>query len=98
MQIGADCTICLLSLQSIQNKEDMETISARDFRSNQGKFLAAALSGESVTLKSRYGKFRIIPVTEAEEDLEREIRMSCAEVKEHMDGKMTLPLAKDVIF
>ena len=39
-------------------------ISIRDFRSNQGKYLGLAASGESVILTSRAGSFKIVPVTE----------------------------------
>jgi len=42
----------------------MTLISIRDFRSNQGKYLELAASGESVILTSRSGNFKIIPVTE----------------------------------
>ena len=42
----------------------MTVISIRDFRSNQGKYLALAASGESVILTSRAGSFKIVPVSE----------------------------------
>jgi len=42
----------------------MTLISIRDFRSNQGKYLRLAASGESVILTSRSGNFKIVPVTE----------------------------------
>ena len=42
----------------------MTLISIRDFRSNQGKYLALAARGESVILTSRSGNFKIVPVTE----------------------------------
>ena len=42
----------------------MQVVSAREFRANQGKFLTAAKSGQSVLLTSRYGTFKITPVTE----------------------------------
>lgn len=40
----------------------MTVISVRDFRSNQSKYLALASQGEHVVLKSRVGRFRIVPV------------------------------------
>lgn len=45
----------------------MQVVSAREFRANQGKFLNAAINGQSVLLKSRFGVFKISPV--AEEDM-----------------------------
>jgi len=42
----------------------MTLISTRDFRSNQGKYLDLAASGESVILTSRHGNFKIVPVSE----------------------------------
>ena len=44
--------------------ENMTVISIRDFRSNQGKYLGLAASGESVILTSRAGSFKIVPVSE----------------------------------
>lgn len=35
----------------------MQVVTAREFRANQGKFLNAAKSGQSVLLTSRYGNF-----------------------------------------
>jgi len=42
----------------------MTLVSIRDFRSNQGKYLGLAASGESVILISRRGAFKIVPVSE----------------------------------
>lgn len=43
----------------------MITISARDFRANQGKYLKKAIDGSDLILSTRdYGFFRIVPVTE----------------------------------
>lgn len=44
----------------------MQIVSAREFRSNQGKFLSAAKNGELVILVSRYGKFKITPLGDKE--------------------------------
>lgn len=76
----------------------MEIVSARDFRCNQGKYLTAARAGQSLLLTSRYGNFKITPVSEKDEIVERDIRMSCSEVKAHIEGKIELPRAKDIIF
>lgn len=76
----------------------MEIVTAREFRSNQGKFLTAARSGQSVVLTSRYGNFKITPITEEDEIVKKDIRAASAEVKAHIEGHIQLPLAKDIIF
>ncbi len=76
----------------------MEIVSAREFRSNQGKFLSAARAGESVVLISRYGNFKITPVTDADEIVERDIRAAYAEAQSHIYGRIQLPSAKDLTF
>lgn len=76
----------------------MEIVSAREFRSKQGKFLTAAKLGKSVMLTSRYGNFKIVPISDTDEIVERDIRTALAEVKAHIEGKTELPLAKDVVF
>ena len=76
----------------------MEIVSAREFRSNQGKFLNAAKSGQSVVLTSRYGNFKITPISDEDEIIKRDIFASCAEVKAHVEGNLDLPLAKDIVF
>lgn len=64
----------------------MQIISAREFRSNQGKFLIAARNGQSVLLTSRYGNFKIMPVTE-EDSLTDRIARGLEEVKLIEAGK-----------
>ncbi len=64
----------------------MQVVSAREFRANQGKFLNAAKRGQSVLLTSRYGNFKITPVTE-EDTLTQRICKGLQEVKDIMDGK-----------
>lgn len=76
----------------------MEIVSAREFRSNQGKFLTAARRGQSVLLISRYGNFKITPVADEDKIVENDIREAIAEVKAHLRGETTLPLAKDLVF
>lgn len=76
----------------------MQIVSAREFRSNQGRFLTAARAGQSVVLTSRYGNFKITPVTDTDEIIERDLRAACDEVKAHIEGRIELPRAKDVIF
>lgn len=64
----------------------MQVVSAREFRSNQGKFLIAARKGQSVLLTSRYGNFKITPVTE-EDTLTSRISRGLKEVKLIREGK-----------
>ena len=75
----------------------MQIISAREFRSNQGRFLTAARQGQSVMLTSRYGNFKIVPITYADEIVKRDLRGALTEVKDHLEGKISLPQAKDVV-
>lgn len=45
----------------------MITISARDFREKQGKYLKKALDGLDLVLTTRdYGSFRIVPVSNSD--------------------------------
>lgn len=76
----------------------MKIVTAREFRRSQGKFLTAARAGQSVILTSRYGNFKITPVSEADKIVEKDIRSSYAEAMAHMNGNLDLPLAKDVTF
>lgn len=58
----------------------------------------AAREGRSVMLTSRYGNFKITPVTEDDEIVAKDIRNAYAEVIAHMNGGMELPKAKDIVF
>ncbi len=76
----------------------MQIVNAREFRSNQGRFLTAARAGKSVVLVSRYGNFRIVPVADTDVIIDKDIRLACTEVKDHLEGKIKLPAAKDIVF
>ena len=76
----------------------MEVVTARQFRSNQGKFLTAAKNGQQILLLSRYGAFKITHVLESDQIIENSIRASIAEVKEHLEGHKDLPNARDIVF
>ncbi len=65
----------------------MQVVSAREFRSNQGKYLNAAKNGQSVLLTSRYGNFKIMPISE-EDSLTSRICEGLREVKLIQEGKM----------
>ena len=76
----------------------MKVVTAREFRSNQGKFLMAAKEGQSVLLTSRYGNFKITPVTSDDMIIERNLREAVNQVKDHMEGRVELPNARDIVF
>lgn len=79
----------------------MMIISTREFRANQTKFLGLARKGEDVILKSRNsGSFRLIPVEEGvneKRDLTGELVAALRQVKDHIDGKISLNTAESLI-
>lgn len=74
----------------------MQVVSAREFRANQGKFLNAAKRGQSVLLTSRYGSFKITPVTE-EDTLTERICKGLQEVKLMEEGKISTKSARSFL-
>lgn len=85
-------------LYSQKNVTTMQVISAREFRANQTKILRAARNGQTVMLTSRVGNFKIVPVTDDDAIVERDIRASVDEVKAHLEGKIDLANARDIVF
>lgn len=85
-------------LYSQKNVTTMQVISAREFRANQTKILSAARNGQTVMLTSRVGNFKIVPVTDDDAIVERDIRASVDEVKAHLEGKIDLANARDIVF
>lgn len=79
-------------------RKDMEVISAREFRSNQSKYLRRARQGQSVILTSREGSFKITPIEDKDILVTNEILSSLDEVKAHLQGQVQLPNAKDIVF
>lgn len=79
----------------------MMIISTREFRANQTHFLNLARKGEDVILKSRNsGSFRLTPVEEGKNecrDITDELVAALRQVKDHMDGKITLKTADSLI-
>lgn len=65
----------------------MQVVSAREFRTNQGKYLNAAMRGQSVLLTSRYGNFKITPISE-EDSLTTRICEGLREVKLMESGQL----------
>ncbi len=74
----------------------MEVVSAREFRSNIGRFLTAARRGQSVLLTSRFGNFKILPVTE-EDSLTTRISEGLKEVSMIEKGEMPAKSAKSFL-
>jgi antitoxin (DNA-binding transcriptional repressor) of toxin-antitoxin stability system len=74
----------------------MQIVSAREFRSNQGKFLTAAKNGQSVLLTSRYGNFKLVPITE-EDSLTTRICEGLREVKQIEEGELPVKSAKSFL-
>ena len=76
----------------------MQVVSAREFRANQTKVLRAARNGQTVMLTSRVGNFKIVPISNDDSIVERDLRSSMEEVKAHLEGKIDLPNARDIVF
>lgn len=74
----------------------MQVVSAREFRSNQGKYLTAAMRGQSVMLTSRYGNFKITPITE-DDNLTSRIVDGLKEVKLMEEGKLPRRTIQDLL-
>lgn len=70
-------------------------VSAREFRSNQGKFLTAANRGHVLTLRSRYGQFRITPIHD--QDLTSRICEGLRDVKNIEAGLAPAKSAMDFL-
>lgn len=70
-------------------------VSAREFRSNQGKFLTAAQRGQTLTLRSRYGRFRITPIYD--DELTTRICEGLREVKQIEEGQLPSRTAYDFL-
>lgn len=65
----------------------MNVVRARDFRSNQGRYLTAAKSGVPFLLSSKYGDF-IITKASSEDSLTSRICRGLKEVKLMREGKL----------
>ena len=47
-------------------------------------------------LTSRVGNFKIVPITSDDEIVRRDIKISLNEVRDHMEGRVELPNARDL--
>lgn len=65
----------------------MNVVRARDFRSNQGRYLNAAKSGMPLLLSSKYGDF-IITKASPEESITSRICRGLKEVRLMREGKI----------
>lgn len=74
----------------------MEIATAREFRSNQGKYLTAANKGESILLTSRYGNFKIVPVSK-EDSLTTRISKGLKQVRDIKEGKLPRRTIEDML-
>ncbi len=81
----------------------MIIISARDFRTNQTKYLNLARAGEDVVLQSRSGNFKISPVLKEDGILDKKndmmdrLRHALQEVKDARQGKIKLQTAEELL-
>lgn len=76
----------------------MQVVTAREFRSSQGKYLNAAKRGESLTLRSRFGDFSISPMCSNENTVKSDLKSSFREIKSYLAGEIDLPLAENLKF
>lgn len=76
----------------------MRLVSARESRENQTKVLSASLMGESIVLTSRVGSFRLVPISDDDDIVRKDLQAAATEVKSHILGVKDLPLAKDIMF
>ena len=76
----------------------MEIVTTREFRANQTKFLTKAKKGDPIVLVSRMGSFKIMPITEKDSLIDSQLCAALDEVKAHVDGRIRLPNAKDIVF
>lgn len=74
----------------------MQIITTRQFRANQGKFLSAAMNGQSVVLTSRYGNFKITPVDE-EDSLTTRICRGLEQAKKIHEGELPCRTVEDML-
>lgn len=80
----------------------MIVVSARDFRSAQGKYFDLVNENEDVIIKSRKGNFRLVPVedkiiTTSEAKFLEDLKAALLEVKAHIDGKAKLKSLQQVL-
>lgn len=74
----------------------MQVVSAREFRANQGKYLIKANAGQSLLLTSRYGSFKIVPISE-EDNLTTRICKGLQQVKQIEEGKLPSRTIEDLL-
>lgn len=98
------CVLKLLNLVAIlvtksyfcRKTKIMQVVSAREFRANQGKYLIKANAGQSLLLTSRYGSFKIVPISE-EDNLTTRICKGLQQVKLIEEGKLPSRTIEDLL-
>lgn len=75
-------------------------VSAREFKSSQGKYLKKVREGQDVFLKSRFGYFKISVIPELSSsavDLTTDIVEGLRDIRKIKDGKMTAKSARTLL-
>lgn len=76
-------------------------VSARDFKSSQGKYLKAARTGKDVFIKSRFGNFKVTAVPEnsviSPVDLTQDIIDGLRDVKKIKEGRLIAKPARTLL-
>lgn len=92
-KMTANCYLCNITYKTTTT---MQIVSTREFRTNFGKFLSAANNGQALLLHSRYGDFKITPVTE-DDDITTRITRSLEEVKQIREHKLPRRTINDML-
>lgn len=98
------CMLKLLNLVAVlvsiaylcRKTKIMQVVSAREFRANQGKYLIKANAGQSLLLTSRYGSFKIVPISE-EDSLTTRICKGLQQVKLIEEGELPSRTIEDLL-
>lgn len=88
--------ILVLIVYFCRKTKIMQVVSAREFRANQGKYLIKANAGQSLLLTSRYGSFKIVPISE-EDSLTTRICKGLQQVKQIEEGKLPSRTIEDLL-
>ena len=88
--------ILVLFVYLCRKTKIMQVVSAREFRANQGKYLIKANAGQSLLLTSRYGSFKIVPISE-EDSLTTRICKGLQQVKLIEEGELPSRTIEDLL-
>ncbi|MGL5958433.1 MAG: prevent-host-death family protein [Phocaeicola sp.] len=78
------------------------SVSTRDFRTNQTKYLEIVKNGIDVILRARSGSFKISPITEndtlsSKSEMVDQLRNALKEVVDAKEGKINLKTAEELL-